>query len=80
MSHQHGIPGVRQMTTAPGLGPPIQVALQGDGAMQPNQQKISGLVSEDVFGNQLSNGGKNGLNLTHQDVTDSEKKVLHFSF
>lgn len=75
LSHQHGIPGVRQMTTAPGLGPPIQVALQGDGAMQPNQQKISGLVSEDVFGNQLSNGEKNGLNLTHQDVTDSEKKV-----
>ena len=56
----------------------MQVAFQGDGAMHPNQQKISGLVSEDTFGSQLNNGGQNELNSKHDDITDSEKKVLHF--
>lgn len=68
------------MTSVPGLRPPIQAAVQGDGAMQPNQQKLSGPVSEDPFGSILSNGEQNEINRKHQDITDSEKKVLQSLF
>lgn len=66
------------MTTAPDLRPPVQVALHINREMQPNQQKFSGLVSEDTFGNQLNNGEQNEHNSKHQDITDSEKKVILF--
>ncbi|XP_057502864.1 uncharacterized protein LOC130786579 isoform X1 [Actinidia eriantha] len=73
-----GMPGVRPLTSAAGLRPPVPVMFpQADGASQFDQHKARDASIDSFHVNQLNNGEHNSADTKFQDSVKTEKKVDH---